>query len=75
MTPTLPNRTAVDPPYPPTMCTLDHVYSRLQPERWKRSGSLRKVAACIECNARRGQTTEKICNKRAKMERRAQNRV
>lgn len=62
MTPTLPTRGADDPPYPPTMCTLDHVYSRLDPRRFRRRrpGEARRVAACIECNQERSVADQKI---------------
>jgi len=39
------------------MATVDHVISRLNPERWvkKKDGEQRKVLACFECNSKRAQ--------------------
>lgn len=51
MTPTL-NRKTSDPPYPPTMCTLDHLYDKRDPRRAAGKQNTR-VAACLECNSKR----------------------
>lgn len=41
-------------PLPDHAATLDHLDSRLNPERGTRSGELRKVMACHRCNWERG---------------------
>lgn len=65
MTPTLPTRTRTDPPYPKTMCTLDHVVNKLDPRRHQRprSDEVRRVAACLACNEDRSLTAQRnfIC--------------
>src|SRR5258708_7898808 len=56
MTPTLPARKHGDPEYPLTMCTLDHMYDRLDPRRLHskaRPNERRRVAACLKCNLKR----------------------
>lgn len=46
--------------YPPkNLATIDHLDSRLSPERGKHSGKLRKVAACWECNNKRAAAEER----------------
>lgn len=39
---------------PPDMCTLDHLDSRLSPERGQHGNEIRHVAACYKCNTERG---------------------
>lgn len=39
----------------PDECTLEHLDSRLDPERGKHSGKRRIVAACRRCNHARGE--------------------
>lgn len=59
---------------PKETCTLDHLFDRYHPERRRRPrpGERRYVAACLECNHRRGgESTAKI-SKRT-LRRRAQN--
>jgi len=55
MTPTLFHRKFNDPPYPPTMCTLDHLYDKLDPRRAAGKQNTR-VAACLECNEKRSKS-------------------
>ncbi len=38
----------------PRQCTLDHLDDRFNPERGKRAGEIRRVAACWLCNHSRG---------------------
>lgn len=46
---------------PPTMVTLDHLFAKGDPRRRikPRNGEKRYVAACFECNHRRGKEHEK----------------
>lgn len=41
----------------PLMATIDHVISRLNPQRWvvRKEGEMRKVLACYECNHKRSE--------------------
>lgn len=39
---------------PRNLCTIDHLDDRFSPDRGKRFGEYRRVAACWECNNRRG---------------------
>ena len=44
---------------PKNLATIDHLDSRLNPERGKKAGELRKVVACWQCNNDRGIKEEK----------------
>lgn len=41
-------------PTPPRLCTLEHLDDRFSPDRGKRVGEFRRVAACHACNHARG---------------------
>ncbi len=42
----------------PLLCTYDHLDDRFSEERGKHFGEYRNVAACWECNARRGRESQ-----------------
>ena len=48
----------IEGPLPKKLCTFEHLDDRFSPNRGKLPGQKRVVAACAECNAKRGKESE-----------------